>query len=145
MKNNIYFFNEDTVFNLLHRKDIKQWVNSVISQEYKTLHNINYIFCSDNYLININNEYLNHNTLTDIITFDHSDNKEIINGDIFISIDRVKENALKFKQIFYRELLRVMIHGILHLCGYKDKSSKEKKIMREKEDYYLQQISIKKL
>ena len=144
MKHNIYFFNEDVVFNLLHRTEIKQWINNVISQENKTLHNINYIFCSDNYLININIKYLNHNTLTDIITFDQSDNKDNINGDIYISIDRVKENSLKFKQNLYSELLRVMIHGILHLCGYKDKSSKDKKIMREKEDLYLLQINIKK-
>lgn len=142
MKHSIYFFNEDIVFNLLHRNVIKQWVNSVISQENKTLGNINYIYCSDIYLEKINSEYLKHNTLTDIITFDQSDDKDIINADIFISIERVEENALKYKTIFINELMRVMIHGVLHLCGYKDKTSKDKQTMRAKEDFYLMQINL---
>lgn len=142
MKYSIYFFNEDIVFNLLHRNAIKQWVNNAILQENKTLENINYIFCSDKYLVNINLEYLKHNTLTDIITFDQSDDKDLINADIYISVERVKENALKYKKKFYNELMRVMIHGVMHLCGYKDKTFKDKQAMRAKEDFYLMQINL---
>ncbi len=137
MKNKIYFFNEDIVFNLLYRKKIKQWLINVVASENKSLENLNYIFCSDEYLLKLNIEYLKHYTLTDIITFNNSNNKDIINGDIFIRITRVKENAIKYNQIFYDELLRVIVHGVLHLCGYKDKLLKDRKVMREKEDYYL--------
>ena len=97
---------------------------------------LNFIFCDDEFLFEINNTYLRRDSLTDIITFDYS-NKNNISGDIFISIDRVKANALSFNESFEDELKRVIIHGVLHLLGYKDKSKKEKKIMREKEDFYL--------
>jgi len=101
---------------------------------------LNYIFCSDTYLHKINLEYLKHDTLTDIITFDYSEKKQI-SGDIFISIDRIKENALKFNQSTDIELNRVLIHGVLHLLGYKDKTPKEKETMRAKEDFYLTLLS----
>ena len=97
---------------------------------------INYVFCTDNYLLDINLKYLNHNTLTDIITFNFCENKKI-SGDILISLDRIKENSSIFEQPFNKELYRVMIHGVLHLIGYNDKTSKEKERMRKKEDYYL--------
>jgi len=101
---------------------------------------LNYIFCSDTYLHKINLEYLKHDTLTDIITFDYSEKKQI-SGDIFISIDRIKENAPKFNQSTDIELNRVLIHGVLHLLGYKDKTPKEKETMRAKEDFYLTLLS----
>ncbi|MCB0460671.1 MAG: rRNA maturation RNase YbeY, partial [Flavobacteriaceae bacterium] len=97
---------------------------------------ISYIFCDDDYLLDINVKYLKHNTLTDIISFDYTDDG-LISGDVFVSIDRVKENAEKFNVSFQDELHRVMIHGILHFCGYKDKTKEEEQLMRSKEDYYL--------
>lgn len=98
---------------------------------------INFIFCSDKYLLQLNQKYLNHNTYTDIITFDNSDSQHEISGDLYISVERVRENSKQFSGSFVIELQRVMIHGILHLLGYNDKSSKDKETMRNKEDYYL--------
>ena len=103
----------------------------------KKLAEINIIFCSDDYLLEINQQYLNHSTLTDIVTFDHGDDSDGLSGDIFISIDRVKENAPKFNIDFETELHRVMIHGVLHLAGYSDKSERQKTVMRKREDAYL--------
>ncbi len=136
MKSTIYFINNDISFHLKQKKKLKEWIISVISEEEKHFGNITYIFCSDSFLLNINIKYLNSNYLTDIITFDYTEDI-IISGDIMISIERVKENAKNYNVTFHNELLRVIIHGILHLCGYKDKNTKEKKIMREKEDYYI--------
>jgi probable rRNA maturation factor len=112
---------------------IKKWVEAVAKTEKRTVGGINFVFVSDKELLRLNNQYLKHNTYTDIITFDYTEGKAI-SGDIFISVERVKENAKKFKVKFEDELHRVMIHGILHLCGYKDKTPKDSKEMRKKED-----------
>lgn len=135
----IHFFSEDTNFTLKKKTFIRNWVrNTIIAEGYK-LSELNFIFCSDNYLLDINQQYLNHNTLTDIITFDNSDKKSVIAGDIFISIDRVRENAGIFKVKEEDELHRVMIHGTLHLLGYPDKGKVAKALMTEKENFYLSQ------
>lgn len=137
----ISFTKEDVRFRFLYKDSITKWIKEAIKKEGGNPGYINYIFTSDTFLLNLNKEYLNHHTLTDIITFDYSE--EEIESDIFISIDRVKENALRFKCSFYHELCRVMIHGALHLLGYKDKSEKEKAVMRKKEDEYLSLLSRK--
>ena len=116
-----------------NKPDYVDWINRVIISEGFSVGQIDYIFCSDEYLLELNKEYLNHDTFTDIITFDYTDGK-IISGDIFISTDRVEDNARKFDVEFLNELRRVMSHGILHLAGFGDKSIEEKKIMREKEE-----------
>jgi probable rRNA maturation factor len=112
---------------------IKNWVEAVAKTEKRTVGGINFVFVNDDELLKLNKQYLKHNSYTDIITFDYTEGKAI-SGDIFISIDRVKDNAKKFKAKFEDELHRVMIHGVLHLCGYKDKSPKDAKEMRKKED-----------
>lgn len=112
-------------------------MSASIMHEKMYVGSINFIFCSDIYLLQINQQYLNHDNYTDIITFDNSELQLEISGDIFISIERVYENSKKFSGSFLSELYRVMIHGILHLIGYKDKSNKDKDAMRRKEDYYL--------
>lgn len=136
-KLSIYFFNEEISFNLKNKTIIRSWINQTIIQEKYQLEELNFIFCSDNYLLKINKEYLNHDTYTDIITFDNSSLPHEIIGDIFISIDRVKENAKSFDTTFINELNRVIIHGVLHLLGYTDKTKKDKGLMTEKEDFYL--------
>ena len=138
----ISFFQEDISFELLEKSLIINWVKQVIKGEGKQLGDINFIFCSDNYLHNINLSYLNHDTLTDIVTFDNSEVENEIEGDIFISIDRVRENAELFKRPEKEELHRVIIHGVLHLIGFSDKSDIEKKQMRKKEEACL---SLRKL
>ncbi|WOK06204.1 rRNA maturation RNase YbeY [Imperialibacter roseus] len=130
----ITFFSEDVSFKLSSPNKVRRWIKEVIHLEKHTLSEISYIFCSDDYLHNMNVQYLNHDTLTDIITFDNSEQEELIEGDIFISVDRVKENATQLNLPFDTELHRVMIHGILHLCGYKDKTSADNELMRKKED-----------
>jgi rRNA maturation RNase YbeY len=134
----IYFFAEEVTYPLSEdqEKNISAWIQKVVELEKHTIGCINYIFCSDEYLHNINLSHLKHDTYTDIITFDYCENN-IITTDIFISVDRVKENAKKFKKTFIEELCRVMVHGVLHLVGYKDKTKTEQTIMREKEDFYL--------
>ena len=126
-------FNSETSFTLKNQKKLVKWISDVISSEGFQVGEINYIFCNDSYLNKINQEFLNHDTFTDIISFDYSLGKEV-GGDIFISIERVLENAEKFNEVFENELYRVMIHGILHFMGYKDKTKKEKTLMRTKED-----------
>jgi rRNA maturation RNase YbeY len=116
---------------------MRAWIFETIKAEQKQLGELNYIFCSDEYLLKINKEYLNHDTLTDIITFDNSEEALTIEGDIFISIERVQENAQELKVSFEEELARVMIHGVLHLVGYKDKTLEDSQKMRAKEDHYL--------
>jgi rRNA maturation RNase YbeY len=130
----ISFFTEDISFTLRNKNKLRKWIQVVIGNEKKLPGNLNYIFCSDDYLYKLNKQYLNHDTLTDIITFDLSEKPDEISGEIYISIDRVKENAKKFKVTFYNELHRVMIHGILHLAGYHDKTQEEIIQMRSKED-----------
>ncbi len=126
-------FNYETDFELLNETQFSNWISAVIKSENKTEGEINYIFCDDNYLIEINQQYLNHDTLTDIISFDYSVGNEL-NGDIFISIERVLDNSNDFNTAFDDELKRVMAHGILHYCGYKDKNETDEKLMRSKED-----------
>jgi rRNA maturation RNase YbeY len=126
-------FNSETSFTLKNQKKLVKWISDVISSDGFQVGEINYIFCNDSYLNKINQEFLNHDTFTDIISFDYTLGKEI-GGDIFISIERVLENAEKFNEVFENELYRVMIHGILHFMGYKDKTKKEKTLMRTKED-----------
>lgn len=126
-------FNYETDFILEDEAAFENWISRVIVSESKELGEISYIFCDDEYLHKINVEYLNHDTLTDIISFDYSEGK-ILQGDIFISIERVRDNAKDFSVSFEEELKRVMIHGVLHYCGYKDKSEADEKRMRAKED-----------
>lgn len=126
-------FNSETSFTLKNQKKLVKWIGDVISSEGFQVGEINYIFCDDSYLNKINQEFLNHDTFTDIISFDYTLGKEV-GGDIFISIERVLENAEKFNEVFETELHRVMIHGILHFIGYKDKTKKDKTLMRTKED-----------
>ena len=129
-------FNYETEFELTTKTKIASWISkSIVNESFKE-GDINYIFCNDDYLLNINIKHLKHNELTDIISYDYSLEK-ILSGDIFISIDRVRENALKYEVNFDDELQRVIIHGILHFCGYKDKTKEDKRLMRKKEDYYL--------
>jgi len=129
-------FNYETDFKLNSEEKISKWiVDTILSEDYK-LEEINYVFCDDEYLHKLNLEFLNHDTLTDIISFDNSVGK-IIQGDIFISVERVADNAKDFGVSFENELQRVMIHGVLHYCGYKDKTGEEATLMREKENHYL--------
>lgn len=122
---------------LKDRQILKTFLRSIFKREGTKLESLRYIFCSDKYLLGINRQYLNHNDYTDIITFNLSDSPASVNGEIYISVDRVKENAQKFNTSFRQELHRVIFHGALHLCGYKDKSSKDERLMREKENQYL--------
>ncbi len=129
-------FNYETEFNLRTETQIANWISkSIVNEAYKE-GDINYIFCDDDYLFELNIKHLKHNTLTDIISFDYTLGK-ILSGDIFISVDRVKENALEYKVKVDDELQRVIIHGVLHFCGYKDKTKDDKWLMSKKEDYYL--------
>ncbi len=129
----ISFQNQSISFKLKEKARLKSWIKTVTEKEKHRLGDINYIFCSDDELLEINIQHLNHNTYTDIITFDYTEGDKI-SSDIFISVDRVEENAKKFKVSFEEELHRVMIHGILHLCGYKDKSKADAELMRKKEN-----------
>ena len=126
-------FNYETDFKLEKKTQFSKWLFKVIQSENKKEGEINYIFCNDDYLLEINQQYLNHDTLTDIISFDYSVGNEL-HGDIYISIPRVRENALEFIVDFDEELKRVMVHGVLHYCGYKDKSKTDQSLMRSKED-----------
>lgn len=134
---NIHFFSEDTDFRPKQKIAIRQWIKKTAGAEGFKTGEISVILCSDAHLLAINKQYLNHDTFTDIVTFDNSDHEDTLAGDIFISIDRVRENAATFGVDERDELHRVIIHGILHLCGYGDKSRDEKKRMTEKEDFYL--------
>lgn len=133
----VQFFNNDLKFILPEKKRIKQYLCILFTTEGVALKKLDYIFCTDEYLLGINIEFLHHSTYTDVITFPLSAPGEAIEGEIYISVDRVKENAFLFKKTFHEELLRVIFHGALHLCGYKDKSKSQIKIMRDKENYYL--------
>jgi probable rRNA maturation factor len=133
----INFFNEDYSFNLSEKATIRKWLNASAQEEGFSIQELNYIFTSDEYLLSVNKDYLNHDTFTDIITFDNSEETGRIEGDIFISIPRVLENATKFKQPFETELSRVLIHGLLHLMGYRDDTAASKQEIREKENAYL--------
>ncbi|MDR2409175.1 MAG: rRNA maturation RNase YbeY [Bacteroidales bacterium] len=141
MKIDICFYNEDVNYVLVSKQKIRSWLSQVIEQEQKELGRVSYIFCSDNYLLTMNRQYLKASYFTDVITFDYTEGR-VISGDVFISVDRVKENAKFYQQRYFQEMLRVILHGILHLCGYKDKTAQEIKQMREKEDYYLQKFDL---
>ncbi len=131
-----YFF-EDIDELSLQQSEIEKNIEKLIEKEGKIPGDISYIFCSDDYLLEINKQYLNHDYYTDVITFDYCENG-IISGDIFISVDTIKSNAQEYSVTFEKELQRVMIHGVLHLVGYKDKQDDDQKVMRSKEDEYLQ-------
>jgi rRNA maturation RNase YbeY len=122
---------------LRRRKKLKDFIASLFQEEGRRLEHLNYIFCTDEYLLQLNTTYLNHDTLTDVITFDLSENKGTIIGESYISIERVMENALLIHTSFTNELHRVIFHSVLHLCGYKDKTTQQKQEMRSKEDEYL--------
>ncbi|MBX9806645.1 MAG: rRNA maturation RNase YbeY [Flavobacteriaceae bacterium] len=126
-------FNYETEFSLDNEVTISRWISNVILSENKKEGEINYIFCDDEYLLKINKEHLSHDYYTDIISFDYTVGNEI-SGDMFISIDRVKENAFDFNVSFEEELKRVIVHGVLHYCGYKDKTESDEELMRQKED-----------
>ena len=132
----IRFFYEETKYKIEYPRKTVRWIIESARREKRSVLDVNYIFCSDRYLLRLNEEFLGHNTFTDIITFDDSDGRNI-SGEIYISLDRIKENSLRFNAQFHDELLRVMIHGILHLAGYKDKMPNEVSMMRKKEEAYL--------
>ncbi len=136
-KGTIHLFFDNVTCDLRDRNGLKSFIRYLFSKEKKELESLNYVFCDDQYLLNINKRYLHRNEYTDIITFDLSRSSGKISGEIYISINRVRENAIVFNSPFQRELRRVMFHGALHLCGYADKTRAEKKRMREKEDAYL--------
>ena len=144
----ISYHTEDISFSLNGKRKISNWIKSVIVDNNFTLFetpcipgDLNFIFCSDNYLLNINRQYLKHDYYTDIITFDYSQNG-VISGDLFISIDTVKKNSSLYNVTFEEELNRVIIHGVLHLLGYKDKSKIDKSIMKDAEDRSLEKLKI---
>lgn len=132
----IRYFNEDIKFDFRQRLSNNRWLKFVAGSELKTLGNVNIIFCSDNYILDVNMQYLQHDYFTDIITFDYCEGK-VLSGDLFISIESVRENASFYGTEFKDELNRVIVHGLLHLIGYDDHSEEDIKVMRSKEDYYL--------
>jgi len=135
--NQISFNQIDLSFTLKDKTKIRQWILATIKKEKNSFISLSFNFCSDDYLLQINQQHLNHHYFTDIITFDLADKKGEIEGDIYISLDRVRDNAKTNQVSLSKELKRVIIHGVLHLCGYKDKTSQEVVLMRKKEDYYL--------
>jgi probable rRNA maturation factor len=135
-------FNYELDFKLEDEAAYSDWISKVISSENKHEGEINYIFCDDNYLVELNQQYLDHDTLTDIISFDYSEGNHL-QGDIFISIERVRDNALDFDVLFEDELKRVLAHGVLHYCGYKDKSEEDEKLMRQKEEEKMKMFHVK--
>jgi len=135
-------FNYETEFELANEDIFSNWISQVILSESKKEGDINYIFCDDEHILEINKQYLNHDYFTDIISFDYSVGNEL-HGDIFVSIDRVRENSVDFQTTFDDELKRVIIHGVLHYCGYKDKSEEDELIMREKENEKIKMFHVK--
>ena len=135
----IAFHQQNTHSKLSNRKTLKLFIQKLFKQEKTNLEQLDYIFCTDDFLLQMNQQYLKHNYFTDIITFNLSENTKTIVGEIYISIDRVKENAIQFNTSYVQELHRVLFHGALHLCGYKDKSKKDQVLMRQKENFYLHQ------
>jgi len=135
----IAFHQQNTHPKLSNRKTLKLFIQKLFKQEKTNLEQLDYIFCTDEFLLQMNQQYLKHNYFTDIITFNLSENTNTIVGEVYISIDRVKENAIQFNTSYVQELHRVLFHGALHLCGYKDKSKKDQALMRQKENFYLHQ------
>jgi probable rRNA maturation factor len=140
----IEFFYEDIRPVKIRKKHVISSIKNLINKELKLLGDLGIILCSDKYLLNMNIEYLQHNYYTDIITFNYVEGK-LISGDLFISIERVKENSIEFNSIWIKELYRVIFHGVLHLIGYNDKTADEKKVMREKEDLYLREVDFSEI
>jgi probable rRNA maturation factor len=136
----VNFFCEDIIFKVSEVRKTKAWLKTIATQESYELADLNYLFCSDDYVLNVNRQYLNHDFYTDIITFDNSESEQQIEGDVFISIERVKENAIELNQSFEDELRRVLAHGLLHLIGYDDLEDEQKNQMRQKENFYLAQF-----
>lgn len=132
----VRYYNEDIKFDFKQRLSNNRWLKFVAGSELKTLGNVNIIFCSDNYILDVNMQYLQHDYFTDIITFDYCEG-QVLSGDLFISVDSVRENAAFYGTEFKDELNRVIVHGLLHLIGYDDHSEDDIKVMRSKEDYYL--------
>ena len=137
-------FNYELDFEIQNEEEYSHWISGVLLSEEKLEGEINYIFVDDDYLLDLNQKHLNHDTLTDVISFDYSLGNEI-HGDIYISIDRVRDNALDFNVTFEEELKRVMIHGILHYCGYKDKTELDEQLIRSKEDEKIKMFHVKHL
>ena len=137
----INFFCEDIEFKVPQSRSTKTWLKSIATTEGFELNQLNYLFCSDEHILSINRQYLEHDFYTDIITFDNSEDEKVIEGDIFISIERVEENAKNLNQLFEVEFRRVLAHGVLHLCGYDDTDDSKEEIMRTKEDFYLSLFS----
>lgn len=137
----VHYYTEACSFRFGNRRAVNRWINETVVAEGRKRGDISVIFCSDDYLLEVNRQHLQHDYYTDIITFDY-DEGVWVSGDLFISIDRVRENAAKYGATFEKELHRVIIHGILHLCGYKDYTDEEAKLMRSKEDFYLNLFSI---
>lgn len=135
-------FNYEIDFSLEEEAAFSNWISKVIQSEEKKEGDINFIFCGDEYLLEINQKYLNHDYYTDIISFDYTVGKEL-HGDIFISIERVEENASDFNVTFDEELKRVIIHGVLHFCGYKDKTEVDERLMRQKENEKIEMFHVK--
>jgi rRNA maturation RNase YbeY len=142
LKSKVYFFFDGIQVNLRNRNKIKNMIEQIFLHEKKPLGRLNYVFCSDDTLLDINRRYLKHDFYTDIITFDLSSDGDWVNGEIYVSIDRITENARKFGESFQNEILRVIFHGALHLCGFKDKKKDDKEKMRKKEKYYLKKYSV---
>ncbi len=132
----VEFHSASIEFSPNHENMLRAWIGDAVNRENLTLVSLSFVFCADDYLLSINKNYLDHVDYTDVITFDYTEDDGIV-GEIYISIDRVKENAGIFQQPFENELHRVMIHGVLHLCGYADSAADQKQKMTEKEDYYL--------
>lgn len=132
----ISFNTVDRTYVVKQKITLRNWINQTIKREKRITGDLSFNFCSDDYLLSVNREHLNHDYYTDIITFDFCE-ENTVSGDIYISIDRVKENAKTERKTIQNELHRVIIHGVLHLCGYKDKKPADARIMREKEDFYL--------
>ncbi len=136
----VQYFSEDVPFPKLTKRITTRWIKRVIGSEGKLVGDICFIFCSDEYLLEVNKKYLNHDYYTDVITFDYSEEK-LVSGDVFVSVDRIEENAIEFGHRPEDELLRILVHGVLHLLGYKDKIKEDKVLMTEKEDYYLKVLT----
>jgi rRNA maturation RNase YbeY len=134
---NIHFFPEGVRFELKEKRKIRHWIIQAIESEKHRVGSLNFIFTSDDILFELNQQYLGHSTLTDIITFDMSDKEKKVEGDVYISVERARENARKFNEPVDREIKRLIIHGVLHLAGYKDKTRSEKEQMSSREEYYL--------
>jgi rRNA maturation RNase YbeY len=138
----VYFLNADKPVNAKNRPSIKKLIIHLFGQEKVSLNRMDFIFCSEDYLLKINQQFLSHETYTDVITFPLSNPNEPVYGEVYMSVDRIKENAKAFKVPYQNELLRVMIHGALHLCGYTDNTDAEKQKMHSKEDHYLNKFIV---